>query len=251
MKKKWIIPVILVVLLGGGAIRWHFVSAKKESKSVVAAKHENQTPEQSAPLVEKQPLGFTPDTFAQLQTIDQETIRDLVQKVRRLGDPQVTPADCSLLTLEDAHYALTSFWDPDYIRDPNVWKAPVADNLWDPSLKADIAKPGAWMVAMLTESKESDMSGVALRWGAPPTTLTPPPVTQSEPIAQACNLGWNEILKQNYSFFSFVKVTAVQNKLQLHFTIVKVDKPQKVVVTVPINGTYKSWSLGKTSIQDE
>jgi hypothetical protein len=250
MKKKWIFSVILIALFAG-IIRWHFVSTKKESKPIVATNHENQTPQQSAPLVEKQSLVFTPDTFSQLKTIDQETIRDLVQQVRRLGDPQVTPADCSLLTLEDAHYAITSFWDPDYIRDPNVWKAPVADNLWNPSLKADIAKHGAWMVAMLTESKESDMSGVALRWGAPPTTLAPPPVTQAEPIAQACNLGWNELLKQNYSFFSFVKATAVQNKLQLHFTIVKVDKPQKLVITVPINGTYKSWTLGKITIQDE
>ena len=250
MKKKWIIPILLVVLLVGAVLSWHFVSAKKESMPV-AANHENQTPQQSASGVEQQPSGFTQNTFAQLQTIDQETIRDLVQKVRRLGDPQVTPADCSLLTLEDAHYAITSFWDPDYIRDPNVWKAPVADNLWDPTLKADIAKPGAWMVAMLTESKESNMSGVVLRWGAPPATLAPPPVTQTEPIAQACNLAWNELLKQKYQFFSFVKATAVQNKLQLHFTVVKADKPQKVVVTVPIKGTYKSWSLGTLSIQAE
>jgi len=249
MKKKWIIPGVVLVVLLGGTLGWHFVSTTKESKSV-AANHESPIPAQSVPPV-VEPSGFTPDKFAQLQTIDQETLRDFVQKVRRLGDPQVTPADCSLLTLGDTHYAITSFWDKDYIRDPNIWKAPASDNLWDPKLKADIVKPGVWMIAMLTESKETNLPGAALRWGTPPATLAPPPVSQTEPIAQACNSGWNELLKQNYSFFSFEKATAVQNKLQLHFTVVKVDRPQKVVVTVPIDGTYKSWSLGKISIQAE
>lgn len=249
MKKMWLIIGICVVLIVG-FVSWHYMKAKPESKPAAAVKQAVQIPQENAkPKGTKS--GFTQDTFAKLQATDQEAIRNLVHEVRRLGDPQATPTDCSLLTIGDVHYVITSFWDPDYIRDPSVWKAPADDNLWDPKLKEDILNPGAWMIAMLTESKECNWPGVALRWAAPPANLAPPPVSQTEPIAQAANAGWNEILKQKYQFFSFVKVTAVENKLQLHFTVVKVDKPQKVVVTVPINGTYKAWSLGAVSIQDE
>ncbi|MCB8818621.1 hypothetical protein [Desulfosporosinus shakirovi] len=250
MRKKWI-PLILMVIIAGAAISGYFNSPKRGGASVVPADVAGQAPQQSYPPTEQQSSAFSPDTFEHLQAIDQETIRDLVQKVRRLGNPYVTPADCSLLTMEDAHFAVTSFWDPDYIRKSDAWKTSVSDNLWDPSLKGDITKPGAWMVAMLTKSDESDWQDVVLRWDAPPSRLIPPPVSLPEPIAQACNSGWNELLKQNYLFFSFVKATASQNTLQLHFTVVKTDKPQKVVVSVPINGTYKSWSFGNISIQDE
>lgn len=252
MNKKWMIPVVSLVLLSGIAISWYFTSDNSESKPMVTINHEDPTFNPSArPVEQQQQTSFTPDTFAQLQTIDQETIRDFVQKVRRLGAPQVTPADCSLLALEDAHFAITSFWDPAYIRNASFYETTMTNTLWDPLLKADITKPGAWMVAMLTESKESNWQGVVLRWDAPPSTLISPPVSLPEPIAQACNSGWNELLKQNYPFFSFVKATATQNILQLHFTVVKTDKPQTVVVDVPINGTYKSWSLGNISIRNE
>lgn len=249
--KKRMIAIIVVVLVAGIFIGWHFIDADSDSRQMAAVNYEDEIPKRSDPPKEQQASGFSPEAFEQLQEIDQETIRELVQKVRRLGNPQATPSDCSLLVLEDAHFAITSFWDPDYIRDASAWKNIVSDNLWDPSIKTDITKPGAWMVAMLTKSSESNWQGVVLRWDAPPAKLTSPPVSLPEPIAQACNSGWNELLKQNYSFFSFVKATSVQNKLQLHFTVVKKDKPQRVIVTVPINGTYKSWSLGDISIQDE
>lgn len=249
MKRMWLIPVISVVLFGG-FVGWHYMKAKKVNKPAAVVQQKIQTPQKGAQSKEAQ-SGFTQNTFAQLQASDQETVRDLVQGVRRLGDPQATPADSSLLKIGDVHYAITSFWDPDYIRDPSVWKAPADDNLWDPQLKADILNPGAWMIAMVTENKKIDLYGVVLRWAAPPANLAPPPVSQTDPVAQALNAGWNEILKQKYPFFSFMKATAVDNKLELHFTVVKVDKPQKVVVTVPINGTDTSWSLGKVSIQDE
>jgi hypothetical protein len=252
MNKKWLVSIVSIVIITGGALGWHYTHVKKEAKpAVLTTKKETSKPQPIAQPAEQAPSGFTQDTFTQLQAMDQETIRDLVQKVRKLGDPQATPKDCTLLTLGDAHFAITSFWDADYYRDQSIWKAPAQDNLWSPEQKKDISRPGAWMIALLTKNAKVSLPDVVLRWAAPPGNMIPPAVSPTEPIAQACNAGWNEILKQKYSFFSFVKATAVQNTLQLHFTVVKVDKPQNVKVTVPINGTIDAWSLGTISIQEE
>lgn len=251
MSKKFIVSIVSVFLLIVVVLSWHFVNLKHNAKPAVTT---NQTKTKVQPSVQpsKQPAtGFTQTTFAKLQTLDQETIRDLVKQARKLGDPQATPEQCSLLTVGNVHYAITSFWDPSFYRDPTIWKAPTQDNLWNPNLKKDISEPGAWMIALLTESSKTTLPDVALRWAAPPANLAPPPVSQTEPVAQACNAGWNEILKQKYAFFTFVKATAVGNNLQMHFTVVKVDKPQKVMVTVPINGTFNAWSLGAITIQNE
>ncbi|AFM40474.1 hypothetical protein Desaci_1458 [Desulfosporosinus acidiphilus SJ4] len=251
MSKKWLISGASVFMILLIALGWHYISTKKESKPVPVAKQETPKPQPTAQPSKQAPSGFTPKTFTQLHTMDQETIRDLIQQVRKLGDPQATPEACSLLTIGDTHYALTSFWDPNYYRDPSIWKATEQNNLWSPELKKDLSKPGAWMVALLTKDPKSPFPDVALRWAAPPDTMTPPAVSQTEPVAQACNAGWNEILKQKYAFFSFVKATADQTTLQLHFTVVKTDKPQNVRVTVPINGSLNNWSLGAITLQDE
>ncbi|WP_088186415.1 hypothetical protein [Desulfosporosinus sp. FKA] len=251
MSKKWLIfgaSVLMILLIAWG---WHDIRTKKEAKPVPVTKQETSKPQPMTQTSKQTSSEFTPETFSQLQTTDQETISDLVQQVRKLGDPQATPEACSLLTIGDAHYALTSFWDPTYYRDPSIWKATEQNNLWSPELKQDLSKPGAWMIALLTKDPKSSFPDVALRWAAPPGMMAPPAVSQTEPIAQACNAGWNEMLKQKYAFFSFVKVTAAQNTLQLHFTVVKTNTPQNMRVTVPIKGSLSKWSLGTITIQDE
>lgn len=248
--KRLLICFIVILLIGGITFGLRLSSIKVSSSTQPSSSEKQQTVEKTAAPTPSAST-ITQDSFSSLPNQDQANLRGLVDNVRLYGSSKITPADCSILSLGSVHYAITSYWDKDYTRDPEVWQTPEKDNLWDPSLKKDVLNPGAWMIAYLSTDKSVKWSGTFLRWAAPPSTLTPPEVPQNDPIAQAANAVWKELLVQKYAHFSFVKATAHDNILQLHFSVVVNDRPQKIVASIPIEGTYSSFTLGQVTVKSE
>ncbi|WP_434510053.1 hypothetical protein [Desulfitobacterium sp. AusDCA] len=250
-RTKWILSGLVALLIIGGIIFGLHLSSKKASPPAQSTASEKQQAVEKPSAPTTQSSTITQDSFSSLPDQDQANLRELVNNVRLYGSSKITPADCSILSIGSVHYAITSYWDKDYTRDSKVWQTPDKDNLWDPNLKKDVQNPGAWMIAYLSTDKSVKWSGTFLRWAAPPSTLTPPDVPQNDPIAQAANTAWKEVLTKKYAHFSFVKATAHDNVLQLHFSVVVNDKPQKVVVSVPIDGTYSSFTPGQVTVKSE
>jgi len=250
---KYLIPAILVLLAAIFFLKFGLPFGQQAQLAPSNELLPNTTPSTNSTkdIPTKKLIGITPENFATLPSQDQENIRQLVQDVRRYGTPNITPEDCSIITIGAIRFSITSYWDKDYTRDPNIWNAPEEVDLWNPNIKSDVLSPGSWMIAYLSTDKKARWPNSLIRWASPPSTVPPPAIPIEDPIGQAANTAWNAILEQNYELFSFVKVTSYENVLQLHFTVVVNNHTEKRVASVPIEGPYDLYTLGPVTIHAE